>query len=133
MAVIAAGCRCLRSTKFTYAHRSRSLHTGQTAEGARSDRERRATSDREYSTGVVCNITKIVTHLGLVLGEFINGQLGKLIHVLESELAVFEQVQEAETLECDSDLFGSSATDFNESCKEVSEDLPNLTVRYFGD
>ena len=39
--------------------------------------------------------------------------------MLESELAVFEQVQEAETLECDSDLFGSSATDFNESGKEV--------------
>jgi hypothetical protein len=82
---------------------------------------------------VVCNIAQVITLLCLVLGELVNGQIRELVHMLEGELAILEQVQEAEPLECDSDLLGGPATHFYESCKEVSEDLPNLTVRYFGD
>ena len=84
-------------------------------------------------THVVCNVAQVVTLLCLVLGELVNGQICELVYMLEGELAIHEQVQEAESLECDSDLLGGPATNFYESCKEVSEDLPNLTIRYFGD
>jgi len=81
-------------------------------------------------THIVCNIAQIVTLLRLVLGELVNRQLCELIYMLESKLAVLEQVQETESLKCDSDLFGGSATHFNKSGKEISEDLSDLMIWY---
>jgi hypothetical protein len=37
-------------------------------------------------------------------------------------------VEEAESLKCDSDFFGSSTTHFNESGEEVSKDLFDFTI-----
>jgi hypothetical protein len=131
MAVIATSSRRLRS-KLTEAGRSRSLHTGQTTHGAGSDGEARTTSDRKNMTHIVCDIAQIVTLLRLVLGELLNRQLRELIYMLESKLAVLEQVQETESLKCDSDLFGGSATHLNEGGEEVSEDLSDFMIWYLG-
>ena len=83
-------------------------------------------------THIVCDKAQVITLLDLVLGELINCQFRELIYMLESKLTVLEQVQEAESLKCDSGLLGGSATHFNKSGEEVSEDLSDFTIRYLG-
>lgn len=51
--------------------------------------------------------------------------------MLESQLTILVQVQEPESLKCDSGLFGGSAAHLNESSEEVCEDLSDLTVWHF--
>jgi hypothetical protein len=46
-------------------------------------------------THVVCNVAQVITLLCLVLGELVNGQICELVYMLEGELAILEQVQEA--------------------------------------